>query len=415
MSKRKNDCDDQEGKPEPKLASIFANASQRLRGVWKVVPDQLFIYTVDGIEHQQKIAAFDLDGTLIKTKSGNTFARSGDDWQFWSSKVVGALRKCHSDAFKLCIFTNQKGIRKGLVDAGQFKRKVQNIVNAIGVPLQVFVSVGTANYRKPYVGMWNRMENEENGAIWVDREGSFYVGDAAGRLKTQNRPKNDHSCADRLFALNLSLNFQTPEQFFAKISAEEPFRLPEFNASQLLREHSHQFNPKDFKMSGTVHPELVVLVGSPASGKSTFARRFKNEYVILSQDELGTRKKCLDQARESLRKGKSVIIDNTNRDAATRKDFCDLAASFRLPCRCLLFACSPAHALHNNTFRQVIAGGEADRSHDKVNEMVLRTFFSAYQKPTETEGFSEIIQVNFVPEFEREEHRQIYAMYLSEK
>uniref|UniRef100_A0A183BP05 Uncharacterized protein n=1 Tax=Globodera pallida TaxID=36090 RepID=A0A183BP05_GLOPA len=62
-----------------------------------------------------------------------------------------------------------------------------------------------------------------------------------------------------------------------------------------------------------------------------------------------------------------------------KKDYCDLAASFRLPCRCLLFACSPAHALHNNTFRQVIAGGEADRSHDKVNEMVLRTFFSAYQ------------------------------------
>ncbi|KAI3410372.1 hypothetical protein GPALN_004472 [Globodera pallida] len=201
-----------------------------LRGVWKVVPDQLFIYTVDGIEHRQKIAAFDLDGTLIKTKSGNTFARNGDDWQFWSGKVIGALRKCHSDAFKLCIFTNQKGIRKGLVDAGQFKRKVQNIVNAIGVPLQVFVSVGTPNYRKPYVGMWNRMENEENGAIRVDQ---------------------------------------------------------------------------DFKMSGTVGPELVVLVGSPASGKSTFARRFKNEYVILSQDELGTRKKCLDQARESLRKGKT--------------------------------------------------------------------------------------------------------------
>uniref|UniRef100_A0A183BP02 AMP_N domain-containing protein n=1 Tax=Globodera pallida TaxID=36090 RepID=A0A183BP02_GLOPA len=90
------------------------------------------------------------------------------------AKASSASERCRGGG----IISRQK---KGLVDAGQFKRKVQNIVNAIGVPLQVFVSVGTPNYRKPYVGMWNRMENEENGAIRVDREGSFYVGDTSVR------------------------------------------------------------------------------------------------------------------------------------------------------------------------------------------------------------------------------------------
>ncbi|KAL3077348.1 hypothetical protein niasHS_013337 [Heterodera schachtii] len=386
MSKRKNASDKSEsvaeGSPSPKLASIFVNPSQRLNGLWKVIPNQLLIYSVDGTENRPKIAAFDLDGTLIRTKSGNTFAKNCDDWQFWSGKVIGALRKCTSEGFKVCIFTNQKGILKGHVDAGQFKRKVQNIVNAIGVPLQVFVSLGTPNFRKPFVGMWQKMESEENGEVRVIREDSFYVGDAAGRLKSSIRPKNDHSCADRLFALNLSLPFQTPEQFFSKVSAEEPFRLPEFNPSQFLREHSAQSVPNDFQMPGPSLPELLLLVGSPASGKSTFARRFRSEYTILSQDE---------------------------------RDFCALASSLRLSCRCLLFACSPAHALHNNAFRKVIAGGEADRTHENVTEVAIRTFFAAYQKPTEAEGFSEIIQVKFVPEFEREEHRQIYGMYLLEK
>lgn len=74
----------------------------------------------------------------------------------------------------------------------------------------------------------------------------------------------------------------------------------------------------DAQIPGTSRPELIVFVGPPASGKSTFARHFRGEFNILSQDELGTWKACVEQAREALLKGKSVIIDNTNRDIATR-------------------------------------------------------------------------------------------------
>ena len=41
----------------------------------------------------------------------------------------------------------------------------------------------------------------------------FYCGDAAGRPKTANRPK-DFSDTDLKFAANIGLKFLTPEQLF---------------------------------------------------------------------------------------------------------------------------------------------------------------------------------------------------------
>ena len=35
-----------------------------------------------------KVAAFDMDGTLIDTKSGQKYAKDGNDWQFWRGECV---------------------------------------------------------------------------------------------------------------------------------------------------------------------------------------------------------------------------------------------------------------------------------------------------------------------------------------
>lgn len=47
--------------------------------------------------------------------------------------------------------------------------------------MQVFVSIGTPNFRKPYVGLWTWMEEKDNDGVEVDRKQCLYVGDAAGR------------------------------------------------------------------------------------------------------------------------------------------------------------------------------------------------------------------------------------------
>lgn len=56
---------------------------------------------------------------------------------------------------------------------------------------------------------------QQNQKIKIDKNESFFVGDAAGRpVNTVLKTKKDHSAADRLFAINVGIKFFTPEEHF---------------------------------------------------------------------------------------------------------------------------------------------------------------------------------------------------------
>lgn len=57
-------------------------------------------------------------------------------------------------------------------------------------------------------------------------------------------------------------------------------------------------------------PELVVFVGYPALGKTSFFRaHFAGAgYVHVNQDTLKTRDKCVKAAEQALADGKSVVV-----------------------------------------------------------------------------------------------------------
>lgn len=56
------------------------------------------------------MAGFDMDWTIIKTKSGKTFAVDSDDWDFLFPEVKPKLQQLHKDGFRIVIFTNQGGV-----------------------------------------------------------------------------------------------------------------------------------------------------------------------------------------------------------------------------------------------------------------------------------------------------------------
>ena len=76
-------------------------------------------------------------------------------------------------------------------------------------------------------------------------------------------------------------------------------------------------------ISGTV-PLLLVLVGIPGSGKSTFAQELltssplDGEWSRVSQDVLGTRARCVRAAQDALLEGRHVAIDRCNFDREQR-------------------------------------------------------------------------------------------------
>jgi hypothetical protein len=54
--------------------------------------------------------AFDMDGTLIKTKSGKTFGTDENDWMLWDKSVRVILQKHHSEGIRVHSVYDHVGI-----------------------------------------------------------------------------------------------------------------------------------------------------------------------------------------------------------------------------------------------------------------------------------------------------------------
>ena len=378
--------------------------SQVDEGVWESKDcGALLIYTSHGVEGRSKIAAYDMDGTLIKTKSGLVFPKDYDDWQLLYIDVPNKLKELHKNSYKIVIFTNQASIGSGKVNTNSFKNKLKNIVQRIGVPMQIFIATGNSIYRKPAPGMWQKLE-EYNDSVPIDKDNSFYVGDAAGRIKNwAPGKKKDHSLADRLLALNLGLKFYTPEEHF-RGHQQAQYILPAFNPTNLS---SKEICTGSSLTSSS--QEIILMVGCPGSGKSHFVRNHLSQYECVNRDNLGSWQKCVTVMEKHLTEKRSVVVDNTNPDSVSRQRYIEVAKRYNISVRCFIMSVNVDHAKHNNKFREL-----TDPSHAKINEIIINSYVKNYQPPTVDEGFTEIVHINFVPSFQKEEHQQLYEMYLLE-
>ncbi|KAI8997759.1 polynucleotide kinase 3 phosphatase-domain-containing protein [Pilobolus umbonatus] len=345
---------------------------------------------------RNKIASFDLDGTLIKTKSGKTFAHNEHDWCWWHNSIPQIMETLYHTGYRIVLFSNQNGLNTD-IKIKSFKVKIEDIVNQINIPIIILAAMKKDKYRKPMIGMWEWLE-ENNDGVAIEKENSFYVGDAAGRQDGwKHKLKKDHSCVDRKFALNINLPFYTPEEYFLK-EAKAPFEWDGFNA----KEYEPPTLPTELTSN---EQELIVCVGYPASGKTTFVKKYvPEEYVYVNQDTLKTREKCVAACKEALKKGKSVVVDNTNPETSTRQLYLSIARTLNIPARCFYFECDDKLALHNNFYRAIYK-----KERGVISSIAFRAFKSKLQEPTYKEGFKEIIRIPFVfngPEEDYDKWRQ---------
>ncbi|KAI7850069.1 polynucleotide kinase 3 phosphatase [Circinella umbellata] len=342
-----------------------------------------------------KIAAFDLDSTLIKTRSGRLYAKDSSDWQWWDTSVPGTVQRLYDEGYKIVIFSNQNGLNSSQ-RVKSFRTKVENIINQLGVSIVFLAALEKDKYRKPMTGMWDWIENDpEDNGISIDKKQSFYVGDAAGReAGWKPKEKKDHSAADRKFAENIQLSFYTPEEYFLNEPKAE-FTYGLFEPSK-YSDSSPLFTPTSTPLIPTdKSQELIVCVGFPASGKSSFCKKYvvPHNYVYINQDTLKTREKCIKACQQALSEGKSAIVDNTNPEASTRANYIRLAKNAKIPVRCFNFTADEYLANHNNYFRALhTKGGKSE----PLSRIAYNTFKSRFQAPKKTEGFDEIKDINFV-------------------
>lgn len=283
----------------------------------------------------------------------------------------------------------------------------------INLPMQVFAATDANHFRKPATGMWEHLAKHGNGGVDIDKSGSFYVGDAAGRPKAwKAKMGRDHSAADRKFALNVGVKFYTPEEYF--------LGEPQYPVSKCAM----GFDPKSVNLDRSVKDletdlglsdrkkgqEVVVMVGFPASGKTTIAKRYfvdQLNYVHINRDTLKDAKRCIKAARDALEQGKSVIVDNTTPDVASRKPYIDMAKELNVPSRCLWMQTSIDLSKHLNMMREVESKGA--RKH--VPNVAYNVFNKKFVQPRKEEGFSKVTPIEWTPLFETDEQKQLFLQW----
>uniref|UniRef100_H2YVA1 Uncharacterized protein n=1 Tax=Ciona savignyi TaxID=51511 RepID=H2YVA1_CIOSA len=73
-----------------KVASTVAGG---VEGVWRSVEEGMLVYESVGIKHSSRVVAFDLDSTLISTKSGKRFATDYEDWKIMLPLIPKKLKQ----------------------------------------------------------------------------------------------------------------------------------------------------------------------------------------------------------------------------------------------------------------------------------------------------------------------------------
>lgn len=343
-------------------------------------------------KNEIKMAGFDLDHTLIKPKNNKVRYSSFDDWIMYSDQVIYKLRSYVNEGFTFVIYSNQMDISRGKIDPKKYMDKIEAICKKINLPCIVLVSTSRDEYRKPFPNLVKKFIN-------YGKE-SFFCGDAGGigidRIFDNIKLRKDFSDSDRKLALNLNIKFIHRDEFIFDGNCE----LPELHHPTNEIIHDFCYNIPTEKKN------VIINVGPPASGKSSLSKylQLNYDYQIVNMDNFKTKKKCMVKFDEYLQQGCNIVIDNTNPNSTTRKEYITKAKKYGYDIICNVFTCSRKLCNHNNTYRHITS----KYSIDHIPEIAYRMYYKRFDDPTITEGFDYIINIKPFRNIEDEDYYTLW-------
>lgn len=277
-----------------------------------------------------KLAIFDFDWTIVKPKEGRKFPKDVEDWQYIRESVPSIIRDFAKD-HQIVILTDQSKLWK--ID------QIRAVMTDLGVVNKAIIGMKT---QKPDTSLFKSVFPS------LKPEKAFYVGDAAGRI-------GDWSDKDKKFAESLGVKFFAPEELFP------------LDKVQSL--------PKSAKAKE--EKEVVIMVGYPASGKSTIAKGLG--YYIVDGDKLKSAPAMIKDAKKHIADG-SVVFDSTAASKEKRAIYVAFAKEHGLPVR-VFWVQTPIDVSMERNKQRALQGGP------KVPDIAFYMFRKKFEMPTEDEGF----------------------------
>ena len=323
---------------------------------------------LNGDPIRSKVAAFDLDGTIMKwvSEAPGFWPSRLEHFELWNAGLIKKLRQLYDDGYQLVIFTNQGGVQKA--HNGKRATLVKTIIDwlesIIERPLCAVASTKSIkkspndSFHKPQPHMWTKVlatntfaqgKGFDKVVPTYDLSSSFFVGDSADEDDSQGG-------VDRKFAQNVGITFYTPDEYFGQSHQELRQKAKALDSVGAVPTPSQALQLRQALLGGYLQgPIVLILCGVQGSGKSTFCQQLvegssdddddnNNKtpcWVWLSQDTInkgkpGTREKVEEETRKAIQQGNSVVVDRMHLDKDQRKYFVDVAKECNVPVHVVL-------------------------------------------------------------------------------
>ena len=146
------------------------------------IDDKLLIIGHRDWTSSTKIAALDMDGTLITTLSGNKLPKNYQDFRLlhdYRMVIQPKLMDLHSNGFSFVLFSNQKVSHLKHKNRAKFEQKIADLKRKIPlimkqlkgqngklIPFVFMAALSDDIYRKPHRGMWEYFKFSDHSPFW---------------------------------------------------------------------------------------------------------------------------------------------------------------------------------------------------------------------------------------------------------